>query len=98
MAQSGKRRRNNAPAVDSFRALELLEPAAVVGKYAGESALPTTPPMVLRPTTTVSGSQSILSSSNVSKDAISVSVVASTGTIPPGVTAGLSCRHPTADV
>lgn len=80
MAQSGKRRRNNAPAVDSFRALELLEPRLLLSvNTLVKSALPTTPPVVLRPTTTVSGSQSILSSSNVSKDAISVSVVASAG-------------------
>lgn len=80
MAHSGQNRRKHAPVRNSFRTLEQLEARLLLSvNTLVKSSAPAVPKITLMPATTVSGSQSILSSSNISGSTTSVSVVSSAG-------------------
>lgn len=80
MAHSGHNRRKHAPVHDSFQALEQLEPRLLLSvNTLVKSSVPTIPKVTLTAATTASDSQSILSSSNISNNSTSVSVVSSAG-------------------
>jgi tRNA(fMet)-specific endonuclease VapC len=67
MAHSGQNRRKHAPARHSFRTLEQLEARLLLSANTlVKSSAPAVPGIILMPAITVSGSQSILSSSNIS--------------------------------
>lgn len=80
MAHSGQNRRKHAPARNSFRNLEQLELRLLLSvNTLVKSSVRTISKVTLKPATTVSSSQSVLSSSNISGSTTSVSVVSSAG-------------------
>ena len=80
MAHSGQNRRKHAPARHSSRTLEQLEARLLLSvNTLVKNTVPAIPKIIIMPATTVSGSQSILRSPNLSGSTASVSVVSSAG-------------------